>query len=194
MPQSKREELIETAIKLFYREGFHATGIDKLLAESGCAKMTLYKYFRSKEELILAALRRLDEMARLEFERETERRAKTPVGRLLAMFDVLGGFIERPEFNGCYFINASAEYSHPDHPIQRLCAENKRLTTRYIEGLCAAAGAPDPAGLARKLNLLLEGAIVTAHVARDPNAVADAKEAGRALIEKATGTSAAHAA
>ena len=88
MASRRRDHLVDIALDLFSRDGFHATGIDKILAESGVAKMTLYKHFRSKDELILAALRRRDERFRNWFMRTVERRADTPRERLLAMFDV----------------------------------------------------------------------------------------------------------
>ena len=87
MSSSKRDLLINTALELFSREGFHATGIDRILSESGVAKMTLYNHFKSKDELILAALRRRDETFRNWFMRTVEASAETPRGRLLASFD-----------------------------------------------------------------------------------------------------------
>ena len=84
MPSDRREHLLDTALSLFGTEGFHATGIDKILASAGVAKMTLYNHFRSKDELILAALRRRDERFRHWFVREVEHRAATPRDRLLA--------------------------------------------------------------------------------------------------------------
>ena len=88
MATSRREHLVDTALELFYQDGFHATGIDKILAKAGVAKMTMYKHFKSKDELILAVLRRRDELFRNWFMREVERRAQTPSERLLALFDV----------------------------------------------------------------------------------------------------------
>ena len=84
MAPSRRDHLVDTALELFIRDGFHATGIDKILAESGVAKMTLYKHFKSKDELILSALRRRDERFRNWFMRAVESRAQAPRQRLLA--------------------------------------------------------------------------------------------------------------
>ena len=107
MALSRRDHLVETAAELFRRNGYHATGIDRILAESGCAKMTLYKHFRSKDELILAALRRRDEQFRNALMRAVERRAESPRGRLLAVFERLGELIAEPDFSGCMFVNAA---------------------------------------------------------------------------------------
>ncbi len=111
MAVSRRDHLVDTALEMFCRDGFHATGIDKILAQAGVAKMTLYNHFRSKDELILAVLRRRDERFRRAFVRAVERRASAPRDRLLAIFDALGEWFCRNDFTGCTFINASAEYT-----------------------------------------------------------------------------------
>ncbi|MGF1610974.1 MAG: TetR/AcrR family transcriptional regulator, partial [Kiloniellales bacterium] len=165
MRRNCRNELIETAAALFCRDGYQATGIDRILAESGCAKMTLYNHFHSKDELILAALRRRDEEFRNWFMREIEQRARTPRERLLAAFDVLDEWLRKPGFSGCMFVNASAEFSDPDHPVRAAAAEHKRLLRHYFRGLATEAGARDPQALADAVALLGEGAVTLAHVA-----------------------------
>lgn len=169
MPKSRRDDLVETALKLFYSGGFNATGIDKILAESGVAKMTLYKHFRSKDELILAVLHRRDEQFRNWLMGEMEKAAPDPRGRLLAMFDALEAWFEGRAFRGqgfygCAFINAAGEFGDHAHPAHRAAAEHKRRIVAYLERLCAEAGASDPARLAEQLALLKEGAIATAQV------------------------------
>src|SRR5690554_3207754 len=118
MAMNKRDQLIEKAQELFYREGYHATGIDRILAESGVAKMTMYKHFKSKEELILAVL---DARHEIMIQRLRERASKlTPREALLAMFDGLHSMIHsRDQFCGCLFVNAAAEYQDREHPIHR---------------------------------------------------------------------------
>ncbi len=185
MASSKRDQLVDTALDLFCRDGFHATGIDKILAESGCAKMTLYNHFTSKDELILAVLHRRDETFRNDFRRKVEKRAKTPRQRLLAIFDVLGDWMASRGFDGCTFINASAEYGDRDDPIHTAAAKHKRLVGAYVRELAEAAGVKGPDALAQGLMLLMEGAIVMAYVADDPNAAANAKKAAGTLIDQA---------
>ncbi len=199
MPASRRDHLVDTAVELFARHGFHATGIDRVLKESGVAKMTLYKHFRSKDELILAALRRRDERFRNWFVRAVEELGRTPRERLLALFDALEEWLARPDFAGCTFINASAEFGDPDDPIHAAAAEHKRLVLGYIRGLAQAAGTPDAEGLARQLMLLTEGAIVTAQVSGpvsgqgsgqgsgEIGAAAEARRAAEVLIGQALG-------
>jgi AcrR family transcriptional regulator len=187
---SRRNQLVETALRLFYVHGFHATGIDKILAEAGVAKMTLYKHFRSKDELVLAALRRRDEDFRNWLMGAMERASSNPRERLLALFDALDDwFHERAlnafGFHGCAFIKAAAEYDAPDDPVHRACAEHKRLIVEYFRKLAAEAGAADPSALAEQLALLKEGAIVTAQVRNMPGAAQQAKVIARGLIEAA---------
>lgn len=189
-PPSRRDDLIDTALRLFYTHGFHATGIDKILAESGVAKMTLYKHFRSKDDLVLAALQRRDEQFRTWLMNAMEQAAPDPRGRLLALFDALDDwFNERAipviGFHGCAFIKAASEYDAPDHPVHLACAEHKRLIVDYLSELAGAAGAGDPKALAEQLALLKEGAIVTAQVRGMSDAAQQAKPIAQALINGA---------
>ncbi len=184
----KRDQLVEAALELFNKEGFHATGIDKVLAAAGVAKMTMYKHFRSKEELILAVLRLRDERWRNSFMLGVEKRAKDPCGRLLAMFDELGAWFAGEGFCGCMFINASAEYADHGDPIHAASAEHKRLVEKYVRELAEQAGAAEPGVLAMQLCLLMEGAVVLTQVCPDGDggcAGASAKRAARVLIDHA---------
>jgi len=182
---SKREQIVTEALKLFYRDGFHATGIDKICKDAGVSKKTLYNHFKSKHELILATLRLRDEGFRNKFMRETERRGKTPRDRLLAMFDALGAWTEEKDFSGCMFINASAEFSALNDPIHLFSAEHKRLIRDYIRELGEQAGVRNPSELAGQLNLLLEGAIVEAHVSGNTQAAQTAKKIAQIIVDNA---------
>ncbi len=187
MAQSqRREHLIDTAIDLFAERGYHATGIDTILAKSGVSKKTLYRHFRSKEELILAALKKYDGLFRNGFMRQVEQAADTPRDRVLAVFDVAADWFEENNFYGCMYINAIGEYSAADTAIRQVCKEFKTLMRRFIEDLCREAQVRDPAGLAEELALLLEGAIVTAQVSESGRHAAEvAKTAAAALIDQA---------
>jgi AcrR family transcriptional regulator len=185
MASPKRDHLVATALVLFNRDGFHATGIDKILAEAGVAKMTLYKHFKSKDELILAVLRRRDEEFRNWFMRAVEARAKTPRARLLAVFDAIAEWFDGRDFSGCMFINASAEFAEADDPIHGAAAEHKRLILGYLREQAEAAGADDASTLAMELMLLMEGAIVMAYVAGETDSAARAKAAARTLLKAA---------
>lgn len=185
MTSSRRDQLIDTALDLFLENGFHATGIDRILAEAGVAKMTLYKHFRSKDELILAALKRRDERFLAWFMDAVERLGGTPRDRLLGIFDALGEWFSAKDFRGCLFINASAEFGQPDNPIREAAREHKRLVFNYVRGLTAAADARDAESLAKGLCLLMEGAIVMARVANETDSAGQARRAARVLIAEA---------
>lgn len=182
---SKREQIVTEALKLFYRDGFNATGVDKICTEAGVSKKTLYNHFKSKDELVLATLRKRDESFRNKFMRETERLASDPRGRLLALFDALEAWFREKDFCGCMFINASAEFSSQDDPNHIISAEHKRLIRGYIQELAELAGARNPGVLASQLNLLLEGAIVEAHVSGNKQAAKLARSMAVLFVDRA---------
>ncbi len=185
MSASKRDELVHKALIIFYRDGFHATGMDTLVKKTGISKTSMYKHFRTKDDLILATLRLRDELFRNHFFRRLEEIADTPQDQLLAVFDVLGEWFEEESFRGCMFIKASGEFPARDMPILASSAEHKKLFTLHIENLAKKASAHNPTLLARQLVLLKEGAIVTAHIQGKEGVADNAKIAAKTLIEKA---------
>jgi len=188
---ARRDHLVETALKLFYEHGFHATGIDTILAESGVAKMTLYKYFKSKDDLILAALE-LRDRRWMEWFRETlKQRGKNPRQRLLAVFDLLAEWFRQEDFRGCMFINAASEYCGLDGRIGEVAAQHKRLLRKELEQLALDAGVKRPNVLADRISLLIEGAIVMALMEKSDRWAATAKEAAEFLIKSALPTNTA---
>lgn len=182
MRPNKRDELVRKALEVFYANGFHATGMDKLVAETGISKTSMYKHFRTKEDIILAVLRLRDENFRNWLYRRVEALADTPKAQLLAIYDALEEWFVRPEFRGCMFIKASAEFQERDHPIHVQSAEHKRLLTEHYIGIAKAAGLSNPENLIRQLMILKEGAIIMAVMGHSENPAMDAKDAARALI------------
>ena len=181
---SKRDQIVSVAQKLFYQNGFHATGIDRIIKEAGVSKKTLYNHFKSKDELVLAALRKRDELFRNSLMRKTERLGSTAKERLLSIFDVVGEWFEDKDFAGCMFINASAEYSESDNPSHIVCAEHKRLVREYIRELAVQAEIDNPEELSQQLNLLIDGAIVDAHVSGNKDAASQAKKIAFVLLNQ----------
>jgi AcrR family transcriptional regulator len=182
MASLRRDHLVGTALALFSKHGYHATGIDRILAESGVAKMTLYKHFRSKDDLILAALRRRDEEFRRWFQAEIENRATAPHERIMAVFDVLETWFKDPEFNGCCFIHAAGEYGGKDNPVHAAAAEHKARVQSYLRDLAQSAGVSAADDVAHQLMLLVNGAIVAAHVSGDTTAARGARILAEALL------------
>lgn len=185
MKTAKRDLLIDTALRLFDKHGYHVTGIDTILAEAGVAKMTLYNHFKSKDELIVAALQRRDEQWRRWFREEVEKRAAGPREQLLAMFDVLGDWFRKKDFHGCSFVRAATEFREPGHAVHELAAEHKRIVIRYMKELAAAAGAKEPSELAEQLCLLLEGAAINMELFRKPQVARTARKAVEQLLDNA---------
>ncbi len=182
---SKREQIVYAAMDLFYQEGFHATGIEKIREKAGVSKKTLYNHFRSKDELMLATLRKREELFMSGFTRKVEQPDTSSRERLAMVFDALDEWFQEKGFYGCMFINASAEFSDLDDPCYKLCAEHKQLVHDYIKDLAEQAGVGDPDELSTQLNLLIEGAIVQAHTCNDKTAAMRAKKMGKVFIEQA---------
>ena len=184
-PDPVRERLLKAAAMLFYRDGIHATGVDAVLAEAKVARRSLYQHFGSKDGLVAAFLERRDREWRDWFDRTVATVAATPQTRLLRLFDVLESWFRMPSFHGCAFINAAAETGDPRHAIRAAARRHKEMVRARIEEWARAAGATDPAALARELALLAEGAIVTAMVDPDQRAADTAKTLARLAIERA---------
>ncbi len=182
---SKRDHITNIALDLFYKHGFHATGVEKIIQEAGVSKKTLYNHFKSKDELILAVLRKRDEMFRNNFMRSVERLAKEPRGQLIAVFDVLNEWFNDKDFCGCMFINASAEFANQDDPCHIISKEHKRLMFEYVRELAEKAGVKNPSELSEQLNLLVEGAIVNAHVCDNKEITKTAKKMAEVFIDQA---------
>lgn len=183
MALSKREQLIETALVLFNRVGYHATGIDRILAESGVAKMTLYNHFKSKDELIVAALesRFAEIRQRLDFARAN----LAPRDAVLGAFDGLQQWLERDDFCGCPFLSAAAEFADREHPVHQQAAAQKRYFVAYFADALQRLGVAQPEVLARQLQFLFEGAVEMAHVLGPGRQAAEAKAAALVLVDAA---------
>lgn len=186
MRPSKRDELVRKVLPVFYRDGFHATGMDTLVSETGISKTTMFKHFRTKDDLILAVLRHRDETFRNWLFRKLDETGLPPRERLLALFDVLKEWFSEPGFRGCMFIKASAEFQDPEHPAYVQSAEHKRLLLTALTRMCREAEVQNPAQLARQLLILKEGAIVAAHMGFDPDPAGAAKTAAEGLVAIAT--------
>ena len=160
---SARERVLRVAYDLFCRRGVNAIGVDRIVAEAGVAKMTLYKHFRSKDELVVAALDLREQLwTRDWLEQEIERRADTPRERLLVIFDLFDEWFRRDDYEGCFFNNCLLEIHDPTSSI-RLAAAQKRANIRsLLQGLAEEGHPTHPETLARDLQLLMTGAIVAA--------------------------------
>src|SRR3954454_7320831 len=181
--QSARERILDTAYQLFSRHGTRAVGVDRIIAECGIAKMTLYRNFPSKEELILAFLERRDELwTRAWLQAEAQRRGATPAERLLAIFDTFESWFARTDFEGCSFINVMLEVAEVDNPVRVATVRHLESIRGFVAGLAEEAGIQDPDGFARQWHILMKGCIVSA-AEGDLEAAARARQLGVLLLE-----------
>lgn len=180
IPSRGRGRLVATAVELFYRHGFNAVGIDRVIEEAGVTKTTFYKHFKSKNELMVAAVQMRDA-----WEQEAWRRAaRTLAGdearaQLRALFDVLDVWFNDPAFGGCLFLNVASEFPNPHDPVHRAAASHKQANREMVRELAERAGDPVPDEFADRYMILFEGALVLRQVyGRD-----DAAKRARPLVE-----------
>jgi AcrR family transcriptional regulator len=181
-PSAARERILDAASAAFYGRGIGAVGVDVVVAEAGVAKATLYRHFRSKDDLVVAFLRRRDGRWRDWLRSAAERLAPRPADRPLAVFDALGEWFASEDFRGCAFINAAAEIADPEHPARAAVEDHERLLAIDLEDMLSAAGAADPADDAAALLLLIQGAIVSALIERDAAPAARARSAAARIL------------
>ena len=160
---SKKEMIYETATALFAQHGFHAIGIDRIISESNVAKMTLYKYFPSKELLIESILIRRDEQLRTSII-QTMDEATTPLEKIKSIFQWYEKWFEQPNFYGCMFIKASEEFSQDTPKIRQISQDHKQWLTDVVEELLTIIGVQHPASLANFIMVTLDGLTVNANI------------------------------
>ena len=182
---TKRDEIIRTAYEIFYKHGFHATGIDRLLADTGISKRTLYKHFRSKEDLIVAAIAYYQDTLFGALPRELQRLASDPEGQLLGIFELRREAFERGDFTGCFAINAKVEFEGKHGGVETACVRFNRDLEALMRGLCEQGGYADPQQTARQLTLLLEGTIIYAQIHRDASVAVTARDTAATILAAA---------
>lgn len=184
---SARERIDHCAYELFSRRGVRAVGIDEVVERSGVAKMTLYRHYASKDELVIAFLKRREERwTRDWLQAEVERRGGSAAERLLAIFDVFDGWFRRADFEGCSFINVMLEITEPEHPVRQASVRHLEEIRRFLQRLAVEAGADDPDALARQWHILMKGSIVAAGEG-DVEAARRAQEIARLLLSSQRG-------
>ncbi|WP_326607179.1 TetR/AcrR family transcriptional regulator [Streptomyces sp. NBC_01799] len=176
-----RERILTTAEELFSAHGLRGVGVDRIIADSGVAKSTLYVHFPSKDELAAAYLRRTDDSWRGKLRAAALAAGDSPRDQLVGLFDAVTASYERHGFHGCPFINAAAE-SEPGSLPHTVTVEHKRAVRAWVRDLAEAAGADDPDQLALQLTLLVDGALAAGKLEQDPAMPAAAKAAARFAV------------
>jgi AcrR family transcriptional regulator len=183
MKSSTRQQLVDAAIRRFYRDGFRSVGIDQVLADVGISKTAFYKHFESKEDLMVAALEKQNGWLQDTFRAMIrERGGPAAIDQLYAAFDVVEHIIASDEFQGCMFVNVAMEFPLPHEPAHVLAAQNKRAIEEILYGLAVEAHAADPSALAQELCLIMEGAYVTRVVTGKRNTVDIARRIAKLVI------------
>jgi AcrR family transcriptional regulator len=180
-----RERILQTASELFYRRGVRAVGVDLVVEEAGVAKTSLYRHFRTKDELVAAFLSREDEDFWATWDRVAQRQPGDAARELEAHLDWIGEHIGRPHYRGCPQLNVAAEFPDPDHPARKVAAAHKRELRRRLEGIAARLGVERPDELAGQLSLLINGAFVSSQVLSPGEATQLLRGSARALVATA---------
>ena len=178
---SARERLLASANELFYEEGVHTVGIDRIIEHAGVAKASLYNTFGSKDELVRAYLQGRQAKMAARITRFTAGK-HTPQERILAVFEAQGEVFAEPGFNGCAFASASAE-SRPGDPGVEVTEEYRAWVRGLFADLARELGAPQPDLLALQLHLLYDGAGLSARMDHDPAAASAARAAAAVLLD-----------
>jgi AcrR family transcriptional regulator len=177
-----RQRILETADRLFYQHSIRAVGIDRIIAEAGVAKMSLYKHFPSKDDLILAVLKYREEGVLAFFHSAVERHGKKAKSPLRAFFAALKDFLQSPGFRGCPFQNAAVELADPAHPGTAFVRGHKQRFSEFLRGLVEESVGMAATKLAPAVSILVEGAIITAVIQDDPDAADVARDAALKLV------------
>jgi AcrR family transcriptional regulator len=178
----KRQHIVETAYALFKRVGYHATGIDRIVAESDVAKMTMYRHFPGKDGLIVEVLQYRAKRFEVQLDRLAET-ATTPREKIATIFDWYERWFRSDDFHGCLFAHALAEFGDPGHPVFEAVAEHKsgfkQRIRRIVEEMMPADRAESAAAA---LFMLLEGATLQAQLGQGDEAIRHARKAASSII------------
>lgn len=183
-----RERILQAAAELFYRDGILPTGVDALIDRANVAKATFYRHFPSKDLLVLAWLRGGDARWTDQVIPEVERRAATPLQRLLVFWDVVGEWLEEHRYEGCSFLNTLVEIRDEDAPARREVEAYLHDVEAYLAGTSAAAGLPDAAELGRQMRYLAMGMFMAVRVERSRAPIETARASAIQLIALRLGT------
>jgi AcrR family transcriptional regulator len=180
---SARQKILEIASDLFYQKGIQYVGINEVIAASGVAKRTLYRWFPSKDLLIEAVMQHRAAQWIHWFETAVSERGNTPKERLLSTFDVLRDWYASPNFRGCPFINAVLEIADASHKAHQVSIDLRESIRQIIMQLAAEAGVKNPDSFSRQYLLLIGGASLMATIEQSPDGATFAQTALSVLID-----------
>lgn len=180
-----RERILRTAYELFTQHGLNTVGVDRIVAEAEVSKMTLYRHFRSKDELIAAVLELHCRLWLQDWlEPTTLERDDSPVERLLGVFVSLNEWFADENFEGCLLLNSVLETHERSSTVRRTSLQAIDAVYGFLARLASETGAADPERLAQRIHLLVRGSIVAATEGRS-YALREGQEAARQLVQEA---------
>lgn len=185
---SARERIFGTAADLFYREGIRAVGVEKIAARAGSTKMSLYRSFPSKDELVAEWLREHDAQFWRAWGRMANRHPDDPRRQLKAAFALLEKHVREPGGRGCAMANAAVEITEKDHPARKVIESHKAKLRARLAELCRGVCAREPESLADQLFLLMEGAQVATLTLGVRGPAKNVARAAEAMIEAQVAT------
>jgi AcrR family transcriptional regulator len=177
-----RERILGTASDLFYREGARAVGVDLIVERAGVAKTSLYRYFRTKDDLIAAFLEREDEQFWRQWDDVAQLHRADAQAELDAHMRWIGERLGRKNYRGCPQLNMAAEFPDAAHPARLVALSHKQELRKRLKGIAGRLGARDPEDLSAQLLLLVNGAFVSSQAISGDEAVPVLLAASRALV------------
>ncbi|MBI3944275.1 MAG: TetR/AcrR family transcriptional regulator [Chloroflexi bacterium] len=178
-----RQRILDAVADLFYREGYQAVGVDRIVQETGVTKMTLYRHFPSKDDLIVTYLHESNAKFWEWIETTLKPYENSPYDQLVAFFEAVAQMSNAPGCHGCTFQNTAVELPALEHPGHRVALDHKQAVLDRLNDLAVAAGAREPEILANQLFLLMDGAWIAKRMFGPTNPAQDLVSAARVLID-----------
>lgn len=180
-----KQKILQVSTDLFQTRGINSTGVDTIVAVAGTTKMTLYKYFENKEELILAVLQQSHQDFQDWMNEKLGGLGGSPNEKIQKLFEFIEEWVTSPSFTGIAFIKASAEFPNEENRIHQLSSQQSREFRQFITKLAQEANIKDAEGLALQLSILFEGTVQAEQIKRGSGAIKSAKKAAKTLIDLA---------
>lgn len=179
----KRDEIVARAYTVFYNHGLHATGVDTVIADTGISKRTLYKYFRTKEDLIATVIDYYQTRMFASIPGELATRSNDPKEQILGLFDMKNEAFALSDFGGCFAINAKLEFKGKEPRIEDACGKFYEQLEAYVTTLCEAAKCKNPRTTSKQLMMLFVGGLVVGQLHHDAARITMARDMARMIIE-----------
>ena len=180
---SAKQKIVETALELFYQQGINCVGVDRIIEEAGIAKMTFFKHFPTKKDLILEFLKVRDERYLNWVDTQVKAITTNEAKQLEACLEVMAKWFQLDDFRGCAFINTTVEVGPGDNQEKLICVSHKNSLSQYLTQLATQAGYKNPEALADLLVIVIDGATIRAQMDSPAHAIPSLKQASEILLK-----------